>query len=414
MSWVPPARPRWVVDHNALGELLGVHALHPIASEALLATATAATALDDLGGDTWRAGFELLCASLRDEAGLHAVGALLARSELLRTLQNRLRIVAALAASPEVESAPVTAPWFVCGTARSGTSILHELLAQDPTTRAPAAWELMYSVPAPRTETYESDPRIALADREVRFWDEITPEYLTMHENGGALPQECIFITGHEFASEHWSGVHDVPTYNKWLQRHDLTPAYRWHLRHLQWLQSEHPGAQWVLKAPSHLSALPALFAVYPDAWIVQTHRDPLRTVPSTISLMATLRWMRSDRVDADRLARTMATGVAMLFDFVRSRRLDGTLPDDRFIDVRYADLLRDPVATIRGIYDRTGREFTPEYAAAIPAYLAAKPQAKHGAHRYTLDDFGLDADELRDRYRTYCDAYGIEHEGRR
>ena len=210
-------------------------------------------------------------------------------------------------------------------------------------------------MPAPGPEPDAA--RVERIDHEVRLWDRIAPEYLTMHENGGALPIECIFVTAHEFASEHWSGVHHVPSYNKWLVRHDLRDAYRWHRRHLEWLgQHDAPGRQWVLKAPSHLGALPALFATYPDAWILQTHRDPLRTIPSTISLMATLRWMRSDVVDVDALARTMAVGVAMLFDAVAGMRADATLPDARFVDVHYADLVRDPVATLRGVYERTGR----------------------------------------------------------
>jgi hypothetical protein len=143
----------------------------------------------------------------------------------------------------------------------------------------------------------------------------------------------------------------------------------------------------------------------------VQTHRDPLRTVPSTISLMATLRWMRSDHVDVERLATTMAKGVAAQLDWVRGMRGDGTLPADRFVDVRFADLMRDPVGAVRSIYDRVGHPFTDEYGEAIRDYLAAKPRAKHGAHRYSATDFGLDPDDLRARYAPYCNAYTIEPE---
>jgi hypothetical protein len=321
---------------------------------------------------------------------------------------NRLRIVAA----GPMSTAPVASPWIVCGTARSGTSILHELLALDPSARTPRAWEVLDSVPAP---VAVPDPeRLARIDRELRLWDRITPEYLAMHENGGALPIECIFLTAHEFASEHWSGVHDVPSYHRWLVRADLRDAYRWHRRHLEWLGQRDvtPERQWVLKAPSHLGALPAVFATYPDAWILQTHRDPLRTIPSTISLMATLRWMRSDAVDVDRLAHTMATGVAMLFDAVTAMRADATLPDDRFVDVHYADLVRDPVMTLRRVYARTERPWPSGFDDRITEYLATKPRAVHGAHRYSVEEFGLDADELVARYRPYVERFGVVAEG--
>jgi hypothetical protein len=203
-----------------------------------------------------------------------------------------------------------------------------------------------------------------------------------------------------------------VPGYNKWLVRHDLRDAYRWHRRHLEWLgQHDGPSRQWVLKAPSHLGALPAVFATYPDAWILQTHRDPLRTIPSTISLMATLRWMRSDVVDVDGLARAMATGVAMLFDMVTAMRADGTVPDERFVDVPYADLVRDPVATLRAVYDRTERDWPDRFDARITDYLAAKPRAVHGAHRYSIEEFGLDRDDLRERYESYVERFGVAAE---
>jgi hypothetical protein len=405
-GWRPPPRPDWVHDQIVSGRTVGALALHPVEATELVATATRVAGATDFGGDSWRTGFELLCTSLAEEADLHAVGAALTRAELLRTLVNRLRIVAA----GPVPDLPVTAPWVVCGTARSGTSILHELLALDPGARVPRAWEVLDSVPAPAGSP---DPaRVERIDREVRLWDRITPEYLTMHENGGALPTECIFLTAHEFASEHWSGVHDVPTYNRWLVGADLRPAYAWHRRQLQWLgRHDPPDVQWMLKAPSHLGALPALFATYPDAWVLQTHRDPARTLPSTISLMATLRWMRSDRVDVDRLSRTMVRGVALLFAHVQALRADGTLPDHRFVDVHYADLMRDPVATLRTVYDRTGRPWPDGFADRIRAYLAAKPRAAHGPHRYGLADFAIDEADLRERYAPYVEHFGVTTE---
>lgn len=432
LGWQPPPRPRWVADMNIAGEGLGPTRLHPIDADSLVATSIEATGLEDFGGTTWRDGFDRLCGALRDEARLHAVGAALTRLELLRTLTNRLRIVGAESAAagpPTASPGTIREPWFVSGTARSGTSILHELLALDPEQRAPRTWEIMDSVPAPGCATADDQSapdrpapdrrapdrpapnRLARIDHEVRLWHAIAPEYLTMHENGADLPQECIFITAHEFMSDHWSGVHDVPGYTRWLVRSDQRPAYEWHRRHLEHLQSARPTEHWVLKAPSHLGALPALFSVYPDAWVIQTHRDPCRTIPSTISLMATLRWMRSDHVDVARLRDSMTTGIAQQLASVRSLRTDGAVPDERFVDVRYCDLMRDPVATIRSIYDRTGRSFGNDLVSAIERYVAARPKDRHGAHRYSLGVLGLDEAELRERYAGYCDAYGIPSE---
>ncbi len=402
-SWRPPARPAWVQKLNTFAPAVpGL--LTTLDADELTGTATATTGLDDFGGDEWYEPFRIFVASLRDEAELTATGHLMVRAELLRTLANRLRVVA----DPTVPAA-VAAPLFITGTARSGTSILHELLALDPELRAPLAWEVLYTDEAAR----------AAADADVTWWDEVAPEYRTMHENGGDLPMECIFLTAHAFLSDQWTGPQDVPALAKHTARADHTDAYRWHRRQLGVLGAHHrsgdgsnrPARRWVLKAPSHLATLDALFAVYPDAVVVQTHRDPARTIPSTISLMATLRWMRSDRVNVEGLAARTAHGTAALLDWVDARRASGELPDGQFVDVAYAELVQDPVAALRGVYGAVGRELGDDGAARIRAYLDAKPKAKHGEHRYSPAAFGLDEDDLQARYGGYCERHDIARE---
>lgn len=332
-TWRPGPRPAWVSGLDTIGETLaGASALVSLDADSLLAAACEPTGLDDFGGDAWREGFAVLLDAIEQEAALHALGRILTRAEIVRLLQNRLRIVDTLARTPEIEQREIPAPIFITGTARSGTSILHELLALDPAHRSPAAWEVLYSVPPPETASYETDPRIAIADRDVTFWHEIAPEYRSMHSNTGALPHECIFLMAHEFASDHFSGVLQAPSYARWLVRSDLRPAFRFHRRMLQLLGWRCGPPQWLLKAPSHLSALPALFDVYPDARIVMTHRDPARTVPSTISLMATLRHMRRNDVDVDRLAAQLADGMALGLDAVMHWRARGEVPDRKSV----------------------------------------------------------------------------------
>lgn len=410
MSWSPPPRPEWLTRLLAATDLLGPYAVVPIDADDLTERAAQVTGLDDFGGDTWREPLAVLCHAIREEARLHTVGALVTRAELLRVLENRLRIVAA---EPTARGAPeVVAPIVITGSARSGTSILHELLALDPAHRVPAAWEVLWSVPAPTDgEGGPDDPRVVRADREVRFWEDLAPVYRAMHENGGALPHECIFLTAHELASDHFSGNLDVPSYAAWMATHDLRPAYQWHRRQLRFLGARRGPHQWVLKAPSHLSALPALFTVYPDARVVITHRDPLRTVPSTVSLMATLRWMRSDEVNVTGLAHVMARGMAAQWETVDRWRAEGAVPAGRVVDVAYADLVRDPVATLRRLYAALDRDWPAGLEDAVRSYVAAKPRGAHGGHHYRLTDFGLDPDDLRERFAGYVDRYGVEPE---
>lgn len=407
-----PARPAWVDGVNALGANLG-GAEHLIALDAdsLVAAARAATGLDDFGDDGWQEPFAVLTDALAREAKLNTVGRLLTRAELVRVLANRLRLVDLWKREPEILAGQVRAPIFIVGTARSGTSILHEVLGQDPRLRSPATWEIFYSVPPPEAATCATDARIAGTDHEVKLWHEVAPEYLTMHANAAVHPQECIFLMAHELASEHFSGVHDVPSYALWLATHDLTPSFRFHRRMLQTLQWRHPGERWLLKAPSHLTVLPALFAVYPDARVVFTHRDPAKTVPSTASLMATLRRMRRDHVDANAIAKLLVRGVAMGLEKMMAERASGATPDGQFVDLRYADLMRDPLAAVRAVYDRLDMTLPDDIADRMRAYLAAKPRGKHGEHRYRLEDFGLDRERLRRGYAAYCARFDVPAE---
>jgi hypothetical protein len=335
------------------------------------------------------------------------------RAELVRVLANRLRLVDLWKRHPEILAGELRAPIFIVGTARSGTSILHEVLAQDPRLRAPATWEIFYSVPPPEPATYDSDPRIPGTDHEVKLWHEVAPEYLTMHANAAVHPQECIFLMGHDLASAHFSGVLDVPSYAIWLATHDLAPAFRFHRRMLQTLQWKHARERWLLKAPSHLSVLPALFAVYPDARVVFTHRDPAKTVPSTASLMATLRRMRRDDVDANAIAAAMVRGVAIGLEKMMAERASGAIPDAQFVDLRYADLMRDPLAAIRRVYEQLDLPLPDAIAERMRAYLAAKPRAQHGEHRYDLADFGIDPGRLRARYAAYVERFAVPLETR-
>jgi Sulfotransferase family len=411
MSWEPPPRPVWVERLIAHGDAVGgADRLVGLDPDELVATALDSTGLGDFGPPTWREHYDVLLKALERESDLHLAGRLITRTEVLRSLRNRLELAVLWTADPELLEHPVVGPVFVVGTARSGTSLLHELLALDPAHRAPATWELLHPAHA-------GEPARTWGDRIHRFWHDVQPEYEAMHHNAGDLPNECIFATMNEFLSDHWSGVHEVPSYTLHLAQADHTDAYRYHRRILQTLgRSGRPSGRearerWLLKAPSHLATLRFLFAVYPDATIIQLHRDPLRTVPSTVSLMATLRWMRCRRTDPVAAAPFLAAGYAAMLDGVADARSAGRLPDEQFVDVRYADLVGDPLTTVADLYRRCGWDLGDETRAAMAERLAARPQGAHGTHTYALEDFGLDPVEERARFAAYRERYEMPDE---
>ena len=374
--------------------------------EELRATAVATTGLDDFGDTWWVEPFQRLCTSLDTEARLHLPGRLRARGELQLVLQNRLRVVDLWRKEPAVLRQLVRAPIVVTGLGRSGTTLLHELLACDPDNRPPLLWELLHTVP------YE-DASGDLCDDEIKLMDEMVPAFTAMHENGGRLPTECIFAFAHQFSSDIFTGLYNVSEYTVWRSRQDQTPIYDWHKRHLQTLQwvSERPTTRWVVKAPSHLSALPLLFATYPDARVVITHRDPLRVIGSLADLMATLHYMHSEHVDHGVLVEFMAMGLELQMDHVAAERDAGAVPNEQVADVIYQDLVADPEGVIERLYAGWGLPVTDAFRAALTSYLHARHSGRASAHDYSFADTGLDLATHRALLKPYQERFGVPSE---
>jgi hypothetical protein len=405
--WQPGPRPRWVQSLHAVADPAWIR----LDADEILEEAAVRTGLSDFGGDDFLEPYRIFVRDCDEAAHLHPVGRMLCRADLRLWLENRLLLTDTRKRHPEIGDEQLEKPLFITGLPRTGTSILHELLAEDPSARAPRDWEVRHPCPPPETVSYETDARIARADRELELWNQVVPEYATMHELGGAIPVECIQITAASFRSDELLGRAQAPRYGAWLATADLGPAYRFHRAFLQHLQVRCPG-RWVLKAPSHLAALPTLFAVYPDARVVWTHRDPLKVIPSVASILYSTAWVRSDAVSAEAVlswfgGETCAAQLDLGLAFRDSGRVDPA----RFCDVRYADLMRDPFATLSRVYDHFGLSLGAEAERRMRDYLAAKPRGRHGAHRYEFADTGLDPARERERFRSYQERFGVPSE---
>ncbi len=406
--WQPGPRPEWVQALNQISHPEWVE----LDADRLDEEAQTRSGLSDFGSDLFWEPYRIFVDALNNEAQLHTIGRLIVRDDLLNSLRIRLELTDWRKRYPEIAQQEVDEPIFITGLPRTGTSILHELLAQDPRHRAPLHWEVRYPCPPPETETYHTDPRIAQAHRQIRLWSELVPEFDSMHELGGQIPVECIQLTLHDFRSDELMGRHMVPSYAAWFSQCDLVPAYEFHKRMLQHLQWRCPGDRWVLKAPSHLGQLEALLAVYPKARIVFTHRDPLKVLPSVASILYSTAHVRSDAIDPESLLEWF-TGetCAGLLDGMTALRDSGKLPAEQCVDVRFADLMKHPGATLAKIYARFGIDYTAEAEKAMLDYLAAKPRARHGEHQYEFKDTGLDIDQERERFRPYYERYQVSNE---
>jgi hypothetical protein len=368
--------------------------------------------LTDLGDDSWKEGLGQLVESLREEAALNDLGAALVGGELSGYLADRMRVLEYRKAHPEIVGVDVVPPIVIVGQGRTGTTILHELLAMDPATRVPLTWEVDHPVPPPDTATYDTDPRIAEVDETLKGVDLVLPGFQQMHPMGAQLPQECVRITASDFRSMIFPTQYRVPAYAHWLLHEaDMAPAYRWHRMFLEHLQSKHPARRWVLKSPGHVWCLGALLAEYPNALLVQTHRDPLRILASLSSLVARLRTLASDDATIPGVAADFSENILEGLDRSVTAREDGTVPAERVVDVQFRSFMADPFATIHEIYEKLGLELQPEAEQKMRAFFAANPQDKHGTHTYTFADTGLDEGVWRERARRYQDHFDVPSE---
>lgn len=379
--------------------------------ETLLQTARDNTGLSDFGPDDFRAPLALLLDALEKEAKLSLFGRILARTDLVHTLENRLGFVDLFKRHPEILEQRIERPIIVVGPPRSGTTIFHDLLMMDPDNRVPLTWETARPLPPPEAATYTSDPRIAQSQKELDQVDKLLPAFKTMHPMGALRAQECVTMTSHDFTSMIYFVQYFVPTYDRFVIENDMRSALQWHRRFLQVLQWKHPGVRWALKSPQHLWHLQHIHREYPDALFVQTHRDPVKIVISTANLAATLQSLASDHVDLRKVTQYYAQALAQGYNNTVAYRKSGALPASQVVDLYFRDFMADQVGTVRRAYEHFGMTLSDSAASAMQNFLDDNPADKHGKHVYSLAGTGMDEAELRALFTEYEAYFNVPRE---
>lgn len=398
---------------NLAGRGANAIGLQPVdlSLDKLLQTARDNTGLNDFGEDDFRAPLALLLDGLEKEAQLSLLGRIIAKSDLVRTLENRLGIVELFKRHPEIAQQRIERPIFVVGPPRSGTTIFHDLLVMDPDNRVPLTWETARPLPPPETATYRTDPRIAQAQADLDNVDKLLPQFKTMHPMGAERAQECVTMTSHDFTSMIYFVQFFVPTYDRFVIDCDMRSALKWHRRFLQVLQWKKPGKRWALKSPQHLWHLQHIHREYPDALFVQTHRDPAKIVISTSNLAAHLQGMASDHAEIGRVTRYYAKALAQGYNNTVAYRKSGALPESQVVDLYFRDFMADQVGTVRRAYAHFGMDLPDGAAKAMQAFLDANPADKHGKHLYSLANTGMEEAELRALFTDYEAYFNVPRE---
>jgi Sulfotransferase family len=390
---------------NGFGALLDKTRIRstPMIAAHLIDTAKRRCGLDHFGHGEFFEALSRLLESCQDEARLNLIGKVALKVDVLETLCARLKMERDRQLYPNISRQEVREPLFIVGLPRSGTSVLHRLLAADPEHRAPLMWEVRS--PSPPTRAYEKR-RIQRATQSCNFFHWLVPTFRYVHAVGAEVPQECVSLMTPTFLSDQFDAMYYVPSYRRWFFRQDLRPAYEYHRRFLQHLQFRHSARRWILKAPTHMFAMPALLSVYPDALFVQTHRRPVDSMASVSSLVTILRSAFSDAVDPITVGREAIHYWSETMDKFLSER--DRLADNRICDIKYDEIRRDPISAVRQIYDYFGWPLSREPEQRMRALVVSQAGRQSANHRYDLSQFGSSAEEVLHAFASYWERFSL------
>ena len=359
---------------------------------------------DDFGADDYRTGLGVLLASMDYDPHFSERGRRLAWGALIAALRARGLAHKAMAEHPDYAAQPIGAPIVITGIPRSGTTALHRLMALDPRMQGLQTWLLDAPMPRPPRNEWEARPAFQRTVASIAARSAAAPTRVAAHQSAAEGLEECCTILRHSFTSNIWncSGWSSA-SYDAWWQTQSETAAYRYFARCVR-LIGLADDRRWLLKNPGHIEHLHEVFAVFPDARVIHTHRDPAKAIPSLCALLDKLhpvfeegRHRQRKRLMGRREAEKWANAV-------RKAELVKTVHPGQAIDVVHGDFHRDPMAVLERIYTFVGLDIDDALRAAFAARIAAKPELAHGEHRYTLAEYGLEADELRAIFGDYTE----------
>jgi hypothetical protein len=398
------AEPQYSAEAQQLREMMDTLAADcPLDVDVLHTRAREATGLEDFGPDDYRERLDLYVSELRD-IDMHGPGVVNFHAQLLQWLKNRLLLTDLLSRHPEIEDTELVPPVVIAGLPRSGTTHLHNLLAAPPTFRSLPYWEGVEPFPLAAEEGVQPDPRIGRMDVAVQTMDLLMPHFALMHEMTTDHVHEEIQLLANDFSTMLMDTLAHVPRWTDYYWSRDQTSSYRYLVTQLKALQFLRGGRRWVLKSPQHLGQLPVLDAVMPGVVVVFTHRDPVPVALSMIAMITYSERMHRDTVDVSTVAHAWVDRLELLLGAcVRDRDV---IPADRSVDIRFDEFMADEMGVAETVYRVAGETFGDEARSAVMDYLQAHRRGRHGRVHTSAQMFGLDPDELRDRFAPYSTRF--------
>ncbi len=382
---------------NSAGRLTGQLGLgKPLSAQGLMTAAQKAEGLYNFGDQDFKTPLNHLIESINQESNLHPFGKFVTRQRLTGLLRNRLRAEYYFKKYPEILDIELEAPIVIAGLQRTGTTFLQRLLASHPEIRSLKSWEALNPAPHLGWESGKADLRIREGKKAEKGLRYLNPSFFAIHPVEYNSPEEEVLLLDISFLSTVAEATLHVPSFADWLENQDHTPAYEYMKKLLKLLSWQNPGKRWVLKTPHHLEYLDILTKVFPGSTIIQTHRNPIVTVPSLCSMLWHGRFIFSDEVDPQQIGRQWLRKVERMM--VRSSEFRRSGYEGQIIDIQYQDLIDDPIKQIERIFEIAGEGFDSEALKKAQELLNNQRKDRYGVHRYRPEDFGLSEASIKDR----------------
>ncbi len=411
MSAHPYTNHPWPINLlNALRPALNAaHLLPPLERDALVRKAKKKTGLDDFGDEWFFEPLDVLIKSITEEAALSALGHTIMHKRLLDALMTRLRAEQLFKQHPEILDIDIGHTFVIAGLQRTGTTLLHRLLGSNPNARASLSWEALNPTRLPNETKGDPSGRIKQAKIAQKSLAYIAPTFFAIHPVEYDMPEEDVLFLDLSFMSQSAEATMRVPTYARWLETRDSTPAYEYLKKMMQLLHWQNPCQSTVLKSPHHMEYIDTVLKVFPHSTIIQTHRDPQKTMPSFISMVCHGAGVFSDTVLPQEISNHWQRKVRRLIDLsmaVRDRE-----GEEKFIDVSYYNLTDDPIGELRRIYAKAFVPFNEEAEQCARRLLERQIKNKYGRHIYDAEEFGMSHDQIEQDFGSYRDHYAIPDE---
>ena len=369
---------------------------------------------DDFGPNDYLAGLRVLLQSMDYDPHFSAMGRRMAWGMVIGVLRSRAQAIQSMKGTPGFDAHAIRSPVVITGVPRTGTTALHRLMAVDRRFQGLQTWLLDSPMPRPPVDTWQDYPQFQKTVAALAAQHAATPEKRAAHYRAAEEVHECCMVLRQSFVSNLWNCAWSAATYDAWWQCQSEESAYRHYHRCVQLIGSNEPETRWLLKNPGHIDNLDLLFAIFPEAKVIQTHRDPAKAVPSLVSLLMQLNALTEDGRRQQRAETMLEREVAKWSSAVRKAERVRLQHPGNVLDVVHGDFHRDPMGVLERIYGFIGMEITDDVRVGFSQRIEEKPELSHGVHRYNIADYGMTEGQIREPFGDYVQRYDLVVEKRK